>query len=533
MSRTKEPKPVTWPWVITACLMPVLVAACITVYVFNTKADTHLPRIDSARNQMRAMAVPVLAYRLQLGLLSEKSGVSVPVVSHTAHQSQDLEPIPVRRDEPTEVHSKWSAFQTDFRNNGDFGIAGMRALKAQYALWNQNLSRTVAFLIYNDRFGTTGTDQAAAGGDVKTSRIVSEAAQLRRTTLIGGVTPDDPRMAEAFAKLVDHQPSLDPRAPASGSTLQSIASLQRDLIRVLSSVTAQQYSEAYQNAGIWTRYDDRSKALTATFERIQTDFRGTEDARGAAAAVIRSFLAAAAANDSAVKNVWNEQDYAINARRDEIISDIDSRSTAYDGMVRAHETDAFEFRRLLQDNKVVGTESVLTTKLKPDATIGYVNRESRQCYINLGSADNIHPGMRFEVWQTGGTGAEYQKAMIEVIRILSATHSLCTILDLVESDDPVREGDVCVNVLWENGKYLSVALHGKGWDASSTKYGKFRLKEILVQLGVTVHDQLNPNTDAVILGAQWSLDPVYNTARKHILRDTYTEKRIQMYINPR
>jgi hypothetical protein len=409
----------------------------------------------------------------------------------------------------------------------------MRALKAQYSQWNQNLNRTLAFLIYNDRYGTGATDQLGAGGDVSVSSLVRETAQLRRQSLISAVTPDDPRVAEAYAKLADHQPSLDPRAPANGSTLKSVVNLQRDLIRVLSSATAQQYSVVYQNAGVWTRFDDRTKALTATFERIQTDFRGTEDARGAAAAVIKSFVDAATANDSAVSNVWREQDYAINARRDELIADIGGRSTVYDGLVRASEQDAFEFRRLLQDNKILGTESVLTTKLKPDATIGFVNRETRQCYINLGASDNVHPGMRFEVWQTGGTGSEYQKAMIEVTRTLSATHSLCVILDLVESDDPVREGDACVNVLWEKGKYLSVALHGKGWDPASTKYGKFRLKEILEGMGVTVHEQLNPNTDAVILGAQWGLDPAYNAARKHILRDTYTEKRIQLYINPR
>jgi len=533
MSRNKDPKPVTWPWIITACLMPLLIAACIVVFSYSAKRDTHEARIAAARNKMAAYSAPLKALSDRMSGLIDKSGVAAPVVPATLHSSQDLEAIPVRKEEPTPIHAKWNQFQQDYRNSGEYGIAAMRAQKARYSAWSSNLAKTVAYLVYTDRYGTGATDQVAVGEAVTVDRLVSETAQLRRLTTIGDVKPEDPRMAEAFKKLLDRQPSLDPRAPASGSTLNSIAALQRDLIRVLSSVTVQQYAIAYQNAASWTKLDDRTKALTATFERIKNDFQGKEGSDGMIEAMAKAFEEIAVKDKAAKSGLWAEQVYAINTSNQSLLADIARRNNDYDQMVRNHETDAFEFRRLLQENKLVGTESVLTTAFKRDATVKWVNRDTKECHIDLGSGDNVHPGMRFEVWQMGGTGKEYQKAMVEVIRVLSSTYSLCTILDLVESDDPIREGDAAINVLWENGKYLSVALHGKGWDPASTKYGKFRLKAILEDIGVTVHDQLNPNTDAVILGMQWSLDPIYNEAKKHIVRDTYSEKRIRMYVDRR
>jgi hypothetical protein len=537
MSSTKEPKPTSWPWIVTAWLAPLLIAGIVAVWYIGDLRSKHEPRIAVAEAKINRLGDRLAPRISELTALIDKTGFLMTAVSPGVHATSELDRIPVQlTEEPTPVQNRWSAFIQKARNGDREGVAAMRAARDTADRWSALLNRVVAVRVYNDYYGLLGAD--AFDTPPTNLAFANEVAKLRRQTpTMSDWIANTAAMQEAGARYSRQEPGLDPRAPVGGTTIEDIVSLQRDLIRQLSTLSRTQAADAVRIARGWQTFHQRRQAVDGILTRLQNDLViGENDAvaQTAIAKVLREINARRLSETGATETVWQGALYSgVNAAKDDVLSDIRVMGTDFDNEIRNHQRDAFEFQRLLQENKKVGNEAVLSSATKPDAKVVWVNREAKLCHIDIGSSDNVHAGMRFEIWNASGRGQEYLKAMVEVIRPISPGTALCSILDSVEHDDPVREGDSAINILWDNGRYLRVALHGALWDAEHTRYGKFRLRQLLEDLGVTVADKLDTRCDAVILGAGWVLDPHYNQVRESIRVDTYSEQRVRLYVDPR
>ena len=116
--------------------------------------------------------------------------------------------------------------------------------------------------------------------------------------------------------------------------------------------------------------------------------------------------------------------------------------------------------------------------------------------------------------------------------MLSAHYSLCTVLTLSNATDPVRKGDKLVSQLWQDGQFLTVALHGD-YEPPNEAYSKARLIELLKQAGVNVVDKVQPGTDVVILGSNLLGDEWYRRARNDLRFETLKEDDVRLYVDPR
>lgn len=139
---------------------------------------------------------------------------------------------------------------------------------------------------------------------------------------------------------------------------------------------------------------------------------------------------------------------------------------------------------------------------------------SNVVYINLGSGDQVSPGMTFEVFDRldgvppiGNPGNDDAlpkgKASIEITRV-QAGSSECRIVRTAPGQTVV-EGDLLVNVVYDkNIKYKFVVYGNFDLDrnGNSTATDTDVMKRLVTQWGATVADKLNAETDFLVIGSQ-------------------------------
>src|SRR5207248_6539052 len=104
----------------------------------------------------------------------------------------------------------------------------------------------------------------------------------------------------------------------------------------------------------------------------------------------------------------------------------------------------------LMTNALEGQTSVVNDQ--PKGAI--VQVRSGQVFINLGSVDNVHPGLTFSVLPTGSTGraaaGRERKGAIEVVSVLEPHLSMAKVVDSVNLvRDPLLPGDKLFNPAWD------------------------------------------------------------------------------------
>lgn len=196
-----------------------------------------------------------------------------------------------------------------------------------------------------------------------------------------------------------------------------------------------------------------------------------------------------------------------------------------------HEGDAQKFEDLVRNLPRIKIP-VKLEKSDPDGEVSYSDYSRGIVHIDLGHADGVKAGQRFEIWRLHGFEKDEFVGVVEIIRTLSPHFSLCTVLTLTNEADPVRKGDKIVSRLWHEGKFLSVALHGS-YEPPNEAYTKERLSELLRQAGVKVVDKVQPGTDLVVLGSNLLGDAWYRRARNDLRFDTLREDDVRLYVDPR
>ncbi|MDB5355567.1 MAG: hypothetical protein JWN24_2020 [Phycisphaerales bacterium] len=142
-------------------------------------------------------------------------------------------------------------------------------------------------------------------------------------------------------------------------------------------------------------------------------------------------------------------------------------------------------------------------------------------YISLGEGQQITPGLTFEVYDqkkglpplTAGPNDDNDlpagKASIEVIRILPSSAE-CRVIK-VAKDQTIVEGDLIMNLVYDVHTKYNFVVYGDFDLAGTGQYTAAEadvVRRLCTQWGGRVSDQINVDTDFLVLGKEPSIPPL-------------------------
>jgi hypothetical protein len=210
---------------------------------------------------------------------------------------------------------------------------------------------------------------------------------------------------------------------------------------------------------------------------------------------------------------------------------IDDLAQAFETERATHQADAEAFEKLTRNIPRIKTP-IKIEKRQPDGEISYSDYNRRVVHIDLGAADGVRAGQRFEVWRFSGREADLTIGVIEIIRTLNDHYSLASVLSLVDDQKPVNKSDKVISRIWDNGRFLTIALHGS-FEPPTQAYSKERLTALLQQAGCRIVDKVQPGTDMVITGSNLLGDDWYRKVKDDLRFEGLREEDIRIYVDPR
>jgi hypothetical protein len=270
----------------------------------------------------------------------------------------------------------------------------------------------------------------------------------------------------------------------------------------------------------------------AQIKKLQDDLaaaqKGRTDSEAKVAAVTKEKddqLAAARAADQAELQKVNDQYAARQSAIDDIKKLQDEDAKKAQDAAQAAQTQLAELNKQLDQAKADATKA--QTKLAGlhiDASNAAVRQADGRivripgsgiCYINLGQGDHVTPGLTFEVYDksegvpgipataTADEQLPQGKASIEITRV-GTTSSECRIVR-TSPGAVLTEGDVIANLVYDPNTKYNFFVYGK-FDLAETGRPNDAdaevIKRLVTQWGGTVMDQVNVDTDFVVLGKE-------------------------------
>ncbi|HEX4590755.1 MAG TPA: hypothetical protein VH120_12535 [Gemmataceae bacterium] len=129
-----------------------------------------------------------------------------------------------------------------------------------------------------------------------------------------------------------------------------------------------------------------------------------------------------------------------------------------------------------------------------------VESKPGQVYINLGSAENVHPGLTFSVLPSGSTGqgaaGRPRKGAIEVVNVMGPHLSAAKVVEAANpARDPILRGDLLFNPAWDPTQKVHVAiagiidLNGSGVDGTPDLVRNLERQGIVVDAWLDLKDR--------------------------------------------
>jgi hypothetical protein len=137
------------------------------------------------------------------------------------------------------------------------------------------------------------------------------------------------------------------------------------------------------------------------------------------------------------------------------------------------------------------------------------------CYINLGSGDRITPGLTFEVYDkldgipapgdpTNDLNLPAGKASIEVVKVVGPGTAECRITRQ-QIGSALSEGDIIANIVYDRyvtNRFVVFGNFNIDGNGASTPQDAEIIKRLITQWGGEMMDDINADTDFVVLGKE-------------------------------
>ena len=135
-----------------------------------------------------------------------------------------------------------------------------------------------------------------------------------------------------------------------------------------------------------------------------------------------------------------------------------------------------------------------------DARVLSVSKNLPIGWIDVGSTQRLTEGLRFTI-RSGGGLSKHIKGQALVVQV-EAGMAKIEITELTDSFDPIVPGDVLFNTLFDPSGPRNAVLAGRFAGALS----EAELRLVLANMGITVQDRLDQNTNLLILGGDLFTD---------------------------
>jgi hypothetical protein len=281
------------------------------------------------------------------------------------------------------------------------------------------------------------------------------------------------------------------------SFLSNQVSAQQDQIKKLSDQVAQANKDlADANKGIADQNASRDKSI--------------EDIRTQAAADLQKNVDQLAQLQALVAQL--QKDQSDTAAKDQATAQATQTAlAAKDQQIAKSITDLKESEDKVANRRPDVSNSVIR---QPDGKIVRLPGNDI-CYINLGEGDQVTPGLTFEVYDratgvpgipshtTGDESLPIGKASIEITRV-DPTSSECRIVS-ISPGAVLSEGDLISNLVYDRNTKYNFYVFGK-FDLAESGHPNDAdtaiIQRLVTQWGGKLSDQVNVDTDFVVLGAE-------------------------------
>ncbi len=141
---------------------------------------------------------------------------------------------------------------------------------------------------------------------------------------------------------------------------------------------------------------------------------------------------------------------------------------------------------------------MLPLQQKPDGEVTAVSEQLGRVWINLGAGDRLSEGVVFRV--TGKDPSDV-KGLIEVVDV-QPTRAECRIVSVTDTYDPIVVSHRIWNDLYHAKGQRYAVIAGR-FDGT---WNEKELRVLLGQIGITVQDKIDINTDFLIAGAAQAVE---------------------------
>ena len=177
--------------------------------------------------------------------------------------------------------------------------------------------------------------------------------------------------------------------------------------------------------------------------------------------------------------------------------------------------------------KLLELELVWLSELKEDGAILEVDLDRRFLVINIGSADGVTPGTRFEVFSRS-KGDYRSKGLVEVTELENTIATCRIVRRTTETKDVIVPGDLIGNPVFNKHRPQSFVLAGE-----FSAYNRSDLARFLERSGAKVIDTVGPGIDFLVAGDR-SEEAQDNARQYHVLAmdEGYTATFPRYHVRP-
>jgi len=226
------------------------------------------------------------------------------------------------------------------------------------------------------------------------------------------------------------------------------------------------------------RADAAAKA--ANVDQLQNDLREEQERHTSDVQQLNADLTAA--NETAESNRLEATQalQRVQVVEEEKRREVTARESRINALENARRIDKeqreLKIRRDLKDGEVLSASPTMGTAI-----------------VNLGSADKVYPGLKFNVSYLGKGGFRLLKGQVMVTRVLGRKSAKVSIL-VEEPGNAIAQGDIIHNPLWSATDTIHVYLAGE-----LERYPIEIAKARLAKMGVTIDDMVTGDTDYVVV----------------------------------
>ena len=177
-------------------------------------------------------------------------------------------------------------------------------------------------------------------------------------------------------------------------------------------------------------------------------------------------------------------------------------TTAGQALAKANEDRKVDVAKLEQgikarDNRIheeKERKELAIERNEPDGVLLGADNNLGTGYINLGTADKVYAGVKFEVSYMGRGGQRLTKGYVVVNKVIDAHYSQVRILGTVAGERSMGAGDMIANPFFDGKRTIHVYIPG-----DLAKYPKAVAEARLASLGCVVDAAINEKTDFVVI----------------------------------